>query len=60
MKHPCFQLFLKFTAFFVPFYFAYYGPLYEKPEDPQVKMLRRYMMLGFAAYLVLSLILLLR
>jgi hypothetical protein len=58
MKHPCYHTFLKFTAFVVPFYFVYYGPLYEKPKDPQIKTLRWYMMLGFAAYLILTLIIL--
>lgn len=58
MKHPCYYSFLKFTAFFVPFYFVYYGPLYEKPEDPQIRTLRQFMLMGFVAYLILTLIIL--
>jgi hypothetical protein len=53
MKNKYIFTLLKALAFFIPFYFVYYGPLYEKSEMTQMRILWKYVLLGFLAYVLL-------
>jgi len=52
MKNKYFFTLLKVLAFIIPFYFVFYGPLYDKPENPKMKFLWKYVLLGFLAYIL--------
>ena len=52
MKNRPFDILLKISAFLIPFYFVFYGPLHENPENPKIKSLWKYVISGFSAYLV--------
>jgi len=53
MKNKYIFNLLKALAFFMPFYFVYYGPLIENPEMTQMRILWKYVLLGFLAYALL-------
>lgn len=53
MKSKCSFTFLKILAFVIPFYFVYYGPLHENPENPKIKILWKYVLTGFLTYVLL-------
>jgi hypothetical protein len=48
---------LKILAFIIPFYFVYYGPLHEKREIEKIKVLWKYVLYGFLAYILALIIL---
>jgi len=56
MKNRWYDALLKLSAFVVPFYFVYYGPLHDKPDNPEVKTLWRYVFSGFSLYLILFIV----
>jgi len=43
---------LKILAFVIPYYFVFYGPLHEKPENPKMMILWKYVLLGFSSYII--------
>lgn len=53
MKNKYFFTLLKILAFVIPFYFVFYGPLHDKPENPKMKVLWKYVLLGFLAYILI-------
>ena len=54
-KQP-FDILLRISAFLLPFYFVFYGPLHDKPENPKIKILWKYVLFGFLAYLIFFII----
>ncbi len=42
---------LRIVAFIIPFYFVFYGPLHDNPEQAKIKILWKYILAGFVAYL---------
>jgi len=56
MNKKIFNFILVFLAFLFPFYFVFYGPLYDKPANANIKTLWKFMFLGFLAYLILALL----
>jgi len=52
MKNKYFYTLLKIFAFLLPFYFVFYGPLHDKPENPKMKILWKYVISGFIAYIL--------
>lgn len=53
IKSKCSFTFLKILAFVIPFYFVYYGPMHENPENPKIKILWKYVLTGFLTYVLL-------
>lgn len=47
---------LKSLALLLPLYFVFYSPLHETPKDPKVKILWRWVFMGFALYAVIALL----
>ncbi len=47
MKDKMLNEFLKIAVFSLPFYFVFYGPLYENSENPRMKALWKYILSGF-------------
>jgi drug/metabolite transporter (DMT)-like permease len=43
---------LKILAFIIPFYFVFYGPLHSRQENQSIKVLWKYVLLGFLAYIL--------
>ena len=58
MKTNYTYLLLRISAFLLPFYLIFYGPLHENPEHPKVKSLWKYIYGGFFAYTTLGIIIL--
>ena len=56
MKNKTFDLILKFSALLFPFYFVFYGQLYDNPENPKIELLWKFMFIGFFAYLILGIL----
>jgi hypothetical protein len=56
MNKKIFNSILKFSALLFPFYFVFYGPLYDNPGNSNIKALWKFMFLGFLAYLILALL----
>jgi len=56
MKKNYTYLLLRISAFLLPFYFIFYGPLHDNPEHPKVKTLWKYIFSGFFTYIILALI----
>jgi len=52
MKNNHFFTLLKVSAFLLPFYFVFYGPLHDNPEKPKMKILWKYVFSGFLAYIL--------
>jgi hypothetical protein len=52
MKNKCSFTFLKILALVIPFYFVYYSPLTENPENPKIKILWKYVLTGFLTYML--------
>jgi len=50
MKNKPFDIVLKIAAFLIPIYFVFYGPLHDNPGNPKMKILWKYILLGFIAY----------
>ena len=48
MRHKFFDILLKFSAFIVPFYFVYFGPLHANQESQKIKTLWKYVFSGFS------------
>lgn len=59
MKDKLSDILLKFSAFFIPFYFVFYWKLHEKPESPKMKTLWKFVFSGFATYVILVIIIVL-
>jgi hypothetical protein len=57
MKSKRFLFLLKILALLLPFYLVYYAPLHQYPEDPDLRSLWTYVLLGFAGYLLGSILL---
>lgn len=54
MRSRYFFIMLKVLALVLPFYLVYYGPLHERPGDPEMKALWKYVLLGFLGYVLLG------
>lgn len=52
MKNKYLFTLLKVLAFAIPFYFVFYGPLHDNPENPKMKILWKYVFSGFLAYIL--------
>ena len=52
-----YSFFLKLTAFLIPFYFIYYGPLHDQPGNPENRILLKYVYFGFILYLFIAILL---
>ncbi|GGE40513.1 hypothetical protein GCM10010832_20780 [Psychroflexus planctonicus] len=50
MKNKYLFTLLKVLAIVIPFYFMFYGPLHDNPENPKMKILWKYVFSGFFAY----------
>ena len=57
MKNKYFNTILKVLTFLLPFYFVYYESLYEKLENAKMKILWKYVLSGFIAYILFFIIL---
>ncbi len=41
-------------ALFIPFYFVFYGPLYEKPESVESKTIWKFIITGLVLYIIMA------
>lgn len=57
MKRNFSLLLLQISAFLTPFFFIYYGPLHDNPNDPITKSLWKFLGAGFCFYILLAVVL---
>jgi hypothetical protein len=60
MQQNYFNVFLRITSFFLPFYLIFYGPLHEESASLISKSMWKYQAAGFCFYTILILTLTLR
>jgi len=53
MKKHYWNVLMKLLALFIPFYFVYYGPLYDDDQASETRVLWKYIFIGFCLYLAL-------
>ncbi len=53
MQRNYFNLLLQISAFLAPFYFIYYGPLHDNPNQPFSKSIWKFVIAGFCFYSIL-------
>jgi len=53
MKRNYYNVLLQISAFILPFYFIYHGPLNDNPEHPIMKSIRKFLDTGFIFYTIL-------
>lgn len=46
------QFLLRILALILPVYMVYYAPLHEDPENPEISLLWKFVILGFLMYFV--------
>ncbi|MCB0636280.1 MAG: hypothetical protein KDC54_06665 [Lewinella sp.] len=54
MRNRYFLFLLKVLAVLLPVCLVYYAPLYEHPDDPAMRSVRRCLWVGFLWYLLLG------
>ena len=54
MKKNYYHMFLKISAFFLPFFLIFYGSLHDNPNHPAVKSIRKFLLAGFCFYSILA------
>ena len=56
MKNRPLDILICALAFFIPFYFVFYQPLYEDPEARKNKTIWKFIIAGLVIYIILGVV----